>query len=222
MNEPIAECPPVRIMIAEHQAIILHSLSVFINGIHGFEVTGTATDGNELLRNLESSKPDIILLDIRRPGPTSLEVTRLIDEKMPWVKVISMSSNTHPVFIREMLRYGAKGFLSKNCAVDELVEGIRRVYEGKTYFCRICSGMMLRDYTAEPDNGRLDTRKITPREIEIIGFLSEGMTTREISRKLFISTATVERHKSNLLKKMGLKNTAHLIRVAIESGLLIH
>jgi len=220
--ENMIENGTIKIMIAENQAIILHSLISLVSSFDEFEITGTASDGHELLKKLEGSKPDIILLDVKKPGLTGIEVTKIIDEKMPWVKVISLSRHNHPFFIKEMLRHGAKGFLSKNCSVEELYEGIKRVYCGKTYFCSICSQVILRDYASESEAGTVDLRTITPREIEIIDYLSEGYSTKEISGKLFISSKTVERHKSNLLKKMKLRNTAQLIKVAVENGLLIH
>jgi len=211
----------INVMIAESQALMLHSLVALIRSFGNVAISGIATNGEELLKNLERTKPDIIILDISKPGLNGIEVTRVIDEKMPWVKVISLSKNNHPLFIKEMLKLGARGFLSKNCSVEELYEGIQRVYNGKTYFCSICSKVMLRDYAEEPDGSKVDFRKISPREIEIIGYLSEGYTTREISAKLFISDKTVERHKSNLLKKMQLRNTAQLVKVAMENGLLV-
>jgi DNA-binding NarL/FixJ family response regulator len=212
----------IRLMIAENQGIILQSLISLIESLGDFEITGTASNGFELLKKLEGTKPDVILLDIKKPGLTGIEVTRIIDEKMPWVKVISLSRHNHPFFIKEMLKHGVKGFLSKNCTVDELHEGIKRVYHGKTYFCNVCSKVILRDYASESEAGTVDFRTITSREIEIIGYLSDGYSTKEISGKLFISSKTVERHKSNLLKKMQLRNTAQLVKVAVENGLLIH
>jgi DNA-binding NarL/FixJ family response regulator len=211
----------IRILIAEHQGIILHALISLIRSFGEFEITGTATNGYEVLKNLEGSKPDVVLLDIKKPGLSGIEVTRIIDDKMPWVKVISLSRHNHPFFIKEMLKNGAKGFLSKNCTVDELREGIKRVYDGKTYFCNVCSQVILRDYAYDAETGSVDLRTITPREIEIINYLSEGYSTNDISSKLFISSKTVERHKSNLFKKLKLRNTAHLVKVAVENGLLI-
>ena len=222
MDNTRSDTGRIKIMIAENQVIILHSLVSLIESLGDFEITGTASDGYELLKKLEGTKPDVILLDIIKPGLTGIEVARIIDEKMPWVKVISLSRHNHPSFIKEMLKHGVKGFLSKNCTVEELHEGIKRVYNGKTYFCSLCSRVILHDYASEPVEGAADFRTITPREIEIIGYLSDGYSTKEISSKLFISDKTVERHKSNLLKKMQLRNTAQLIKVAVENGLLIH
>lgn len=211
----------IRVMIAETQGIVLHALQILLQSMGNIEVIGIATDGSDLLRQLELAKPHVILLDVRKPGMTAIDVTRTIDAKMPWVRVISLSDHNHPVFIKEMLKNGARGFLSKNCSIEELNEGIRKVTGGNTFFCRECTQVLLRDYTAPEETAGVDIRAVTAREIEIIGFLSEGYTTKEISDKLYISSKTVERHKSNLLKKLKLRNTAHLVRVAVENGLLI-
>jgi two-component system, NarL family, response regulator NreC len=222
MDNNIGDNGKIRIIIAENQGIILQSLIALIGSFGDIEISGTASDGHELLKKLEGTKPDIILLDLKKPGLTVIEVTRIIDEKMPWVKVISLSRHNHPFFIKEMLKHGAKGFLSKNCSVEELHEGIKSVYNGKTYFCHLCSKVILRDFASESEAGAIDFRTITPREVEIIGYLSNGFSTKEISNKLFISSKTVERHKSNLLKKMKLRNTAQMVKVAVENGLLIY
>jgi DNA-binding NarL/FixJ family response regulator len=190
--------------------------------VDDFLIIDTASDGLELLRKLESVKPDVIILDIRKPKMSRIDVARVIDEKMPWVKIISLATKNHPNYIKEMLRLGARGFLSKSCSVQELFDGIRSVYEGKTYFCSLCSKIVLRDFEQKPSEGIIDFRGITPREIEIITMLSEGFTTHEISDRINISEKTVERHKSNLLKKLHLRNTAHLVRIACENGLLIY
>jgi DNA-binding NarL/FixJ family response regulator len=211
----------IKLILADNQRIVLHALSMLIESLGDFTVIGIVTNGYDLLKKLEVSKPDIILMDIVKPGPTSIEVTRIIDERMPWVKVISLSRFNHPIFIKEMLKHGARGFLSKNCSVEELQEGIMRVYTGKTYFCNLSSQVLLRDYSTESKAGIADFRDVTAREIEIISLLSDGLATKEIASKLFISDKTVERHKSNLLRKMHVRNTAQLIKVAMENGLLI-
>ena len=210
----------IKIIIAEDQILIQHALIALLNLAGDFEIIATANDDTGLIKHLESMKPDIILLDIKASKGHGLSVTKVIDEKMPWIKVISLSMNNHPFYIKEMLKNGAKGFLSKNCSVQELYDGIRNVYYGKTFFCSYCSNVLLRDIAQTPSEAGIDFRTITSREIEITSFLSEGMTTKEISEKLFISSKTVERHKSNLLKKLKLKNTAHLIKIAAENGLL--
>lgn len=211
----------IRLMIAENQRIVLSSLVALIKTFGDVEIIATACTGDELFQLLEVSKPDIILMNLQKPGLSCIEVTRTIDAKMPWVKILSLSSHSHPLFIKEMLKHGARGFLSKNCSVDELHEGIRKVFDGKTYFCSTSSRVIINDYAFDVATGPFDIRSITHREIELIGYLADGFTTKEISEKMFISDKTVERHKSNLLKKMHLRNTVQLVKVAIENGLLL-
>jgi two-component system nitrate/nitrite response regulator NarL len=213
----------INIMIAEDQGLIRHSLASLLGAVEGFEVIGLASNGEELLQQLETIKPDIVLMDIKMPKMNGIEVTKVIDEKMPWVKVIALSMFDHPVYIKEMLRNGAKGFISKNCSIEELCEAIRVVYGGTQYFCKTTSSIVFHDFTQTfSENGNASIHSLTSRELEIIKLLSGGMVTKEIASTLFISEKTVERHKSNLLKKLQLKNTAQLIKLAVEKGILIN
>jgi DNA-binding NarL/FixJ family response regulator len=210
-------------MIAEDQGLIRHSLASLLSTIEDFQILGLASNGEELLRQLEDAKPDIILMDIKMPKMNGIEVTRILDEKMPWVKVIGLSMFDHPVYIKEMLRNGAKGFISKNCSIDELCEAIRVVHSGTQYFCKTTSSIVFHDFThTDSGNGHSAIHNLTPREVEIIQHLASGMVTKEIALKLFISDKTVERHKSNLLKKLQVKNTAQLVKLAVEKGILIN
>jgi DNA-binding NarL/FixJ family response regulator len=162
-------------------------------------------------------------MDIKMPKMNGIEVTKVIDEKMPWVKVIAVSGFNHPVYIKEMLKNGAKGFISKNCSIEELCDAIRVVNNGAQYFCKTISSIVFHDFTQTyNENGNLAIHSLTAREMEIIKLLSNGMVTKEIAAFLFISDKTVERHKSNLLKKLQVKNTAQLIKLAVEKGILIN
>ena len=213
----------IKIMIAEDQLVVLHALAALLEDVPDFNVIGIAGNGEDLLSLAIKNKPDIILMDIKMPKMNGLETARRIDEKMPWVKVIALSMYNHPVFIKEMLKNGAKGFLSKNCAPAELFEAIRNVHRGKTYLSGNIQEIILEDFTnsTASDNNQ-DIKSLTAREIEIIQMLAGGYMTREIAAQLFISEKTVERHKSNILRKMKLKNTAQLVKEAVENGLLFN
>ena len=213
---------PIRLMIAEDQAIILHSLLILIGTLPFIEVIGTASNGVDLLTMLDKSKPDVILMDINMPKMNGIEATKHIDEKMPWVKVIALSMYDHPVYIKKMFKSGAKGFISKNASCPELGKAIQMVFEGEIYISDEVSRIMLRDYSNSGySNDIPDYTSLTSREIEIIQLLSDGLYTKEIAEKLFISDKTVERHKTNILKKLKLRNTAQLIKVAIIKGIIV-
>ena len=209
-------------MIAEDQAIILHSLMILINSIPNIEVIGTALNGLDLLTLLENDKPDVILMDINMPKMNGIEATKILDEKMPWVKVIALSMYDHPVYIKKMFKSGAKGFVSKNATKMELGKAIQMVYGGEIYISEEISRILLREYSSATDSDEEgDYTSLTSREIEIIQLLADGLYTKEIAEKLFISDKTVERHKTNILKKLKLRNTAQLVKVAITKGIIV-
>ena len=131
-------------MIAEDQAIILHSLMILINSIPNIEVIGTALNGLDLMALLENEKPDVILMDINMPKMNGIEATKILDEKMPWVKVIALSMYDHPVYIKKMFKSGAKGFVSKNATKMELGKAIQMVYGGEIYISEEISRILLR------------------------------------------------------------------------------
>ena len=209
-------------MIAEDQAIILHSLMILINSIPNIEVIGTALNGLDLMALLENEKPDVILMDINMPKMNGIEATKILDEKMPWVKVIVLSMYDHPVYIKKMFKSGAKGFVSKNATKMELGKAIQMVYGGEIYISEEISRILLREYSSVSDSDEDgDFTSLTSREIEIIQLLADGLYTKEIAEKLFISDKTVERHKTNILKKLKLRNTAQLVKVAITKGIIV-
>ncbi len=209
-------------MIAEDQAIILHSLMILLNSLENIEVIGTALNGVDLLTLLEKNKPDVILMDINMPKMNGIEATKIIDAKMPWVKVIALSMYDHPVYIKKMFKSGAKGFVSKNATKMELGKAIEMVYNGDIYISEEISRILLREYSNTTDSDdNADYTSLTSREIEIIQLLADGLYTKEIAEKLFISDKTVERHKTNILKKLKLRNTAQLVKVAITKGIIV-
>jgi DNA-binding NarL/FixJ family response regulator len=212
----------IKLMIAEDQAIILHSLMILLNSLQNIEVIGTALNGLDLMTLLEKEKPDVILMDINMPKMNGIEATRIIDAKMPWVKVIALSMYDHPVYIKKMFKSGAKGFVSKNATKMELGKAIEMVYNGDIYISEEISRILLREYSNASDSDEnADYTSLTSREIEIIQLLADGLYTKEIAEKLFISDKTVERHKTNILKKLKLRNTAQLVKIAITKGIIV-
>ena len=213
---------PIKLVIAEDQGLILQSLVMSLKTVPEFLVCGTARNGNLLLGILKDIKPDIILMDIKMPYLNGLEATRIIFDKTPWIKVIILSMHTHPSFIKDALKAGANGFLSKDCSFDELCEAIHQVYQGNTYLFKEASDTLLNNFVHQDESESDEIKSLTNSELKIIQALADGLTTREIAAKSYITEKTVERHKSNILKKMKLKNTAQLIRVALEKGLLLY
>ena len=217
------QLPHIKVIIAEDQSIILHAMVLLLKTLRNVEVIGTAGNGEELLRLLDDLKPDIILTDIRMPLLDGFEATRVINEKMPWLKVIALSGYDHPAYIKKLMKNGARGFVSKNSSEQELEKALITVYNGGTYISDEVARKLLREFTDTPSQtDSFNYNSLTSREIQIIQLLSEGMSTREIAEKLFISSKTVERHKTNILKKTNTRNTPHLIRLSIQNGIIFN
>jgi DNA-binding NarL/FixJ family response regulator len=216
---------PIKIMIAEDQAITLHALTSLLNGYLNLVVIGEAQNGVELLRLLQKDKPDIILMDINMPVLNGFETMRIIDEKMPWVRVIAVSMYDHPIYIKQMIKSGAMGFISKNSSLDELYHAIVDVHNGIVYQ----PPKVIPFEKAGKSKGKVkaednvpDIYSLTSREIEIIQLLADGLLTKEIAKKLYICAKTVEKHKTNILGKLKARSTGQLVKISIEHGLIFH
>jgi two-component system nitrate/nitrite response regulator NarL len=169
----------IKVIIAEDQSIILHSLVILVKTFKNIEVIGTAANGKELLKLLEESRPDVILTDIQMPHLDGIEATRIINEKMPWIKVIALSMYDHPVYIKKLLKNGARGFVSKNASENELEKAISTVYNGDLYFSEGISKTLLREVSDQSVlNDNFNYNSLTSREIQIIELLADGFYTR--------------------------------------------
>lgn len=222
MVELSREIRKIKIILVSEMMLLQHAFTALLKQSNEFEVIATAKNKSELFAHLENLQPDLVIIEISHSSNEGLLITKTLDDKMPWIKVIILSNNNHSFFIKEMLKYGTKGFISKNSSLGDLYEGIRNVNNGKTFFCAECSGVLLREIIPGVTSTEKNFNTLTTREMEIISFLAKGFTTKEIADKLFISQKTVERHKTSILSKLNLKNTAQLVRVATENGLLFN
>lgn len=217
------ETRAISVILTDDNTLFLDAIKIPLQFLGGINVLGTANNGEQLLVMLEKEKPDIVLLKINLPDKNGLELTRMIDDRMPCVRVIARSDFEHPNYVKATLRNGARGFVSKNTKIEELLQAIREVHKGNIFISASMEESMIHEMC---DSGTGDQiyriNQLTYREIELIKELTEGCTTREIARKFFISEKTVERHKNNIFHKLNVKNTAQLIKVAFKNGLLLN
>ena len=217
------ETRAISVILTDDNTLFLDAIKIPLQFLGGINILGTASNGEQLLVMLEKEKPDIVLLKINLPDKNGLELTRMIDDRMPCVRVIARSDFEHPNYVKATLRNGARGFVSKNTKIEELLQAIREVHKGNIFISASMEESMIHEMC---DSGTGDQiyriNQLTYREIELIKELTEGCTTREIARKFFISEKTVERHKNNIFHKLNVKNTAQLIKVAFKNGLLLN
>ena len=210
-----------RILIADDHKIFNDGLASLLGDQENIEVFGQALNGLEIFEKIREDQPDVILLDINMPEMDGIEACKKLNRDYPEIKVLALTMYGAGSFITGMLKSGAKGYLMKNSSKEELLEAIATVNRGETFFNKeITSNLISSMIPGTPEPGRGLIPKITRREKEILNLIVDEFTTSEIAEKLFVSTNTVETHRANLLSKLQAKNTAGLVKVAIEKGLL--
>lgn len=213
MNEKL------KIVIADDHEIFRKGLKIVLNRLRNIDIVGEATTGTEVLDILEISKADIVLMDIEMPQMNGIEATKRILAKYPDVKVVALTMFNNDHYIQDMLDAGAKGFLLKNVTKGILDKALNTVADGNTYYSDELFNFFTKKITSEVVFHKQDIQ-FTKREREILHYICEGLTNKEIADKLCISERTVIGHKSNLLAKTCCKSTAALISYAIKNKLI--
>ena len=213
---------PIRLLIADDHQIIIDGIKSLLEDEDWLKVIGEAGNGRAVLDFLKVLTPDVILMDIDMPVLNGIEATKLIKEKFPHVKVIILSMHNESGLIKTLLKTGADGYVLKNADRSELLEAIKMVSGGKSYFSAdVTRSLAVGD--ENPGSGLHKENKVadlTTREIEILKLIAEGYSNKEIGDKLFISHRTVDTHRTNLMKKLDVNNVAGIIRFAISNGFI--
>jgi DNA-binding NarL/FixJ family response regulator len=185
-------------------------------------VIGEASSGTQTLELFESLSPDLLIIDISMPDMNGMEVSKNILAKNPNANIVILSMYDDEDYISRCLEYGVKGYVIKNESGSELDYAIRSVLSGKNYFSRQAQDVIFKKYSQNVTRKkqREDHIKLTRREVEIIKLIAEGLTSQEMANKLFISPRTVETHRANLMKKIGVKNAIELVKKAEQLDLL--
>jgi len=198
-----------KIFITDDHYMVIEGIRTLLQNEKGIEWTGHATNAASCLAFLQQQLPDIILMDINLPDKSGIDLCKEVKEKYPSVFILGLSTFNQQSFIQKMMSNGASGYVLKNATREELMEAIETVSKGKTYLSHEAAQALIQ-------KNDLNKPVITRREIEILELISTGMTNIEIAEKLFISTATVDTHRKNLMAKFNSKNVAALVRMAIE------
>lgn len=211
-----------RVVIAEDHTIIREGLRSLLNQAKDFDIVGEAADGREALRYVEKLKPDLVLTDLSMPRMDGTDVIGAIKKQSPNTKVIALTIHRAEEYILATLRAGVDGYVLKEASYEELMMAIRSVLKGKHYLSPEISGKLIEGYLEGRKSYKLDSlwETLTKREREILKLIAEGFKSKEIADYLCISVHTVETHRSTLMKKLNLHNTAALVALAIEKGLV--
>ncbi|MDA3942229.1 MAG: response regulator transcription factor [Bacteroidetes bacterium] len=210
--------PEIRIIIVDDHEIFRIGLRMVINKLGYAKVVGEAEDGAAFLRLIEKVETDVVLMDIGMPVMNGIEATKRALAAHPQLKIVALTMYKDDAIIESMIAAGVKGFLIKNISKDVLDRALQAVYNGKTYYSEELWDYFTKALTKEEHPA--DELRLTPREMEVLTLLTEGLSNKEMAERLFVSERTVVGHKSNLMAKTGCKNTLSLLAFAIKNGLI--
>lgn len=206
----------INLIIADDHVVLRQALSEMLLSLGKYQVLGQASDGEQLLELLKSNRPDLVIMDVTMPKMDGVEAIRKMSEHNTSVPVLVLSANDGERKVKEALKAGAKGYLPKNTALEELEFAIQSILEGKTYL----SPSITEPLMSGGSRGENPSEVLTARELEILKHLADGKPNREIGKLLHISIRTVDTHRSNILKKLKVRTNAELTKLAIAHGVI--
>lgn len=208
----------IKVLIVDDHKLISEAWSSLLSSSPGFKVVGTADNAEDAYLMAMAHRPDTVLMDINLKNSSGFDATEKICNSLPKTRVIGLSLHDDINYVKKFLSLGAKGYLTKNTSKTELIEAIHSVHSGETF---IAADIKDKFFTSLLNIDNTESKKeLTMKEIEIVKLISNGMTSKEIADKLFISPRTVETHRHNILKKLELSNAAQLSSWAKEKGFI--
>jgi two-component system response regulator NreC len=210
------------LLLADDHQIVRQGLQAILQTQPDFQVVGEAADGSEAVRLTERLRPGVLILDLTMPGLNGLEVAREVARRAPRTRIVVLSMHSDLAYVVEALRAGALGFVLKDAGSEELIKAVREAAAGRRYLSPPLSQNALGTYLqkAETDSAEpYDT--LSAREREVLQLTVEGHSGVEIAELLFISPRTVETHRANLMRKLGVRNQKELVRYAVQRGILV-
>ncbi len=210
----------IDVLIVDDHQIVIEGLKLLLESNADISVIGTVNSGHAALDFLEYQPVHLVLLDIFMEGMNGIETCEKITKQFPAIKVLALTTANDTSLIRSMFNAGAKGYLMKNTDKEELTKAIHTLLKGDSFFGEEVSKYILTEIKGESSSSISSIPRISRREKQILQMIVDEMTTAEIAKQLFISFGTVETHRRNIMNKLGARNTAGMVRIALEHGLL--
>lgn len=209
----------IKILIADDHEIVRFGIRSFLSTAEDIQIAGEASRGEECLKLFKKTKPDVCMLDITMPGMNGIDTARKLRELDGECRIIFLSMHLDRELLREALQCDVNAYLLKHTDKRELLQCIRTVMCGQRVYSKAVSDILIQAFSPEKFRFKKLDKKITKREQEVLSLIVQGQTSQDIAEALYISPRTVETHRSNLLQKLEIKNTAELVRFALEHQL---
>jgi DNA-binding NarL/FixJ family response regulator len=209
-----------RILIADDHPIVRSGLKSILDAEPDLQVVAEAADGPEAVRHGLSADVDLAILDVSMPKLTGIQAAAELHKRRPELKLLMLSMYDGEQFLFESLRAGASGYVLKSDADNDIVDACRRTMRGQSFLYPAAVATLVRDYVEQPRPHDKPFDVLTPRELQVLKLIAEAHTSKEIAKELVISVKTVERHRQNILDKLGMSDRVELTRYAIRRGLI--
>jgi DNA-binding NarL/FixJ family response regulator len=206
----------INVFIVDDHPVVIEGIHSLLLNEKGIAWAGQATNAQSCLGFFVNNTADVVLMDISMPGMDGVELCTIMKEKYPGIFILGLSSFNQGLYIKKMMENGASGYILKNSSKEELIQAINAVFKGDIFF----SGETGEALQAYQKAAKIELPVLSSREKEILGLIAEGYTNPQIAEKIFLSSFTVDSHRKNLLAKLNVKNTASLIRLAVEQKLI--
>lgn len=211
-----------KVLLVDDHEIMREGISALLRRHSDMEIVGQASDGRTAMEMAKQLKPDIVIMDIGMPNLNGIEATRQMISEYPQIKIMALSAHSDGAIVAKMIKAGAAGYMLKDSAFAELVDGLNTITSGKTFLCSKISRVVFSDYINILTNPKTDSSDdLTVREREVLQLVAEGHTTKEIAQMLNLSTKTIDSHREHIMEKLGIRNVAGLTKYAIREGLTV-
>jgi len=212
--------PALRILVADDHEIVRRGICALLESHAGWDVCTEAADGREAVESAKQLDPDIVILDIGMPNVNGLTAARQILQNDPQQKILFLTITDSEQIVREVLQAGARGFVLKSDAARDLLTAVEALEKNRTFFTRRVSEMILEGYLNGEAQKELTEPSVSPREREIVQLLAEGKSTKEVAFILDLSIKTVETHRSNVMRKLGIHSVSELVLYAVRNNIV--
>jgi DNA-binding NarL/FixJ family response regulator len=213
----------IKILLVDDHQLIRDGIRSMVKDVEDVEIIGSVSSGEEAINEVRVRRPDVILMDIVMGGMTGLEATRWIKEDEPGIKIVLVTMEISKEYVSAGIKSGVDGYLPKDVDHETLIEAIHTVHRGERFFNNAIMKLVFEDFYSN-EKLKSDTKRLpnelTKREFEILTQVAMGRTNKELAETLFISIKTVETHKTHILEKLGLRNTAELVKYAIKNNII--
>ena len=209
-----------RILLADDHKVVRRGLRLVLDAEPDLEVVAEVGDGSEAIERVLRDDVHLAVLDVTMPRMTGIQAAREISRRRPGVRTLILSMHDNEQYLFEALKAGASGYVLKSAADRDLVEACRATMRGEPFVYPAAVAALIRDHLERASEGKASTDVLTPRELQILKLIAEAYTSKDIAEMLVISVKTVERHRANILEKLGMRDRVELTRYAIKRGLV--